>query len=659
MQSLWNEQEAAEFSDSDLSMRVYTSRLLGRESDLVLHGGGNTSVKVTESNLFGEQQDVLYVKGSGWDLKTIEAPGFAPTRLDYLKKLAELNSLTDTQMAKELKVSLLDPGAPAPSVEAILHAIIPYKFVDHTHTDAVVALSNTPKGEALLKDLYGDRVLILPYIMPGFILAKQVYGATQGIDWEKLDGIMLLHHGLFTFHDDGRVAYEKMIELVYQAEKLLSEMKAIESVNRGSYEAITDDYQEVAALRRKVSEAAGIPMIGQWKTDELSVGFSQLANVGEIATRGPITPDHTLHTKRVPAVFSESVDATVDSYVKAYREYFARHKKPELTCLDPAPRTVILPGKGVVAFGPSKKRAGVVSDIGDHTMKAIQWAEQFSAWEALPETDIFDLEYWELEQAKLKKASVKPVFEGRVVLVTGAASGIGLACVNTFLAQGACVVGLDINGEVENQINNVNYLGVVCDVTATAAVKTALEKGISAFGGLDIVVSNAGIFPASKKIEELSDEDLQKSLDLNFTSHLRLIREALPYLKLGIDPSVVLIASKNVPAPGPGAAAYSTAKAALAQLGRVAALELGENGIRVNTVHPNAVFDTGVWSDAVLEKRAEHYGLSVEDYKRSNVLKTEVTSVNVAELVAAMAGPVFAKTTGAQLPIDGGNERVI
>lgn len=659
MKSLWNEQEAAEFSDSDLNMRVYTSRLLGRESDLVLHGGGNTSVKVSEKNLFDETEEVLYVKGSGWDLKTIEAPGFAPTRLNYLKKLAELETLTDTQMAKELKVSLLDPGAPAPSVEAILHAIIPYKFVDHTHTDAVVALSNTPKGESLLKDLYGERVLILPYIMPGFILAKQVYEATKDIDWEQLDGIMLLHHGLFTFHDEGRVAYEKMIELVDQAEQLLQEMKAPQAIKTATYEATAEDFKTVASLRNKVSKAAGIAMIGQWKIDEHSVGFSQIENVKEIATRGPITPDHTLQTKRIPAIFSGEVEATVNSYVAEYQEYFSQYKKEGLSCLDPAPRSVIWPGKGVVAFGPNKKRAGVVSDIGDHTMKAIQWAEQVSAWEALPKADIFDLEYWELEQAKLKKVSVKPAFEGRIAIVTGAASGIGLACVNTLLAQGACVVGLDINPKVEEQISNASYLGVVCDVTETGAVISALQSGVKFFGGIDIIVSNAGIFPASTKIEELSDEALQKSLDLNFTSHLRLIREALPYLKLGIDPSVVLVASKNVPAPGPGAAAYSTAKAALAQLGRVAALELGESGIRVNMVHPNAVFDTGVWSEEVLEKRAQHYGLSVEEYKRSNVLMTEVTSEDVAQLVASLAGSTFAKTTGAQVPIDGGNDRVI
>jgi rhamnose utilization protein RhaD (predicted bifunctional aldolase and dehydrogenase)/NAD(P)-dependent dehydrogenase (short-subunit alcohol dehydrogenase family) len=659
MDSLWDNTEAKHFANSDLQMRVYTSRLLGRNADLVLHGGGNTSVKITAQNLFGEAEDILYVKGSGWDLQTIEAAGFAPARLDHLKKLATLKTLSDIQMARELKASLIDPAAPAPSVEAILHAIIPFKFVDHTHTDAVVSISNTPSGETLLQSLFGQRVLILPYIMPGFMLAKQVYEATQSINWQQLDGIMLMHHGLFSFANDARSSYEKMIELVDLAENYLREKGASNQLARGSYHALPDDFLEQAAIRRHVSQTAGHAMLCHWKQDEFATGFSQLSNVADIASRGPLTPDHTLHTKQLPVILDQQPLAALDKYSAQYRAYFNRHNDGSLTCLDAAPRFAIWKNKGCLAFAPTMQRAKVVSDISDHTFKAIQWSEHLESWQALPEKDIFAIEYWELEQAKLKKVALKPLFEGKIALVSGGASGIGKACVEKFIHQGACVIGLDINPAISSVFNHSSYLGLVCDITDPEQVSAAIAQGIAQFGGLDIVVSNAGYFPPSTLLEQLDDETLAKSLDLNLSSHVRLIRATTPFLKLGIDPSIVIIASKNVPAPGPGAGAYSVAKAGLTQMARVAALELGAAGIRVNIVHPNAVFDTGIWNEQVLAERARHYGLSVQEYKRNNVLGTEVTSADVAALVAALAGPDFAKTTGAQLPIDGGNERVI
>ncbi len=659
MKSLWNPDTAKAFLTNDIDIRVYTSRLLGQSDDLVLHGGGNTSVKIRTTNLFGEDEDILYVKGSGWDLKTIEAAGFAPTRLNYLKKLATLETLSDTDMARELKASQLDPNAPAPSVEAILHAIIPYKFVDHTHTDAVVAVSNTVNGNQILQDIFGSRVLILPYIMPGFILAKQVFEATREIDWQSLDGIMLLHHGLFTFHDDAKCSYEKMIELVTKAEDYLKEINAFDNLASATYTPTVKDYRQLAAIRRQVSELAGQPMLARWQQHQYNVGFSQLKQVTEIATRGPLTPDHTLHTKRIPAIIGEDIDNEIKTFSSNYMAYFRQHATDDLTCLDPAPRFAIWKDKGTLSFGPNYKRLGVVSDITDHTLKAIQWGEALGGWQALSPQHIFDIEYWELEQAKLKKVTVKPTFEGKVVLVTGAASGIGLACAKAFMDNGACVVGLDINPKVTESFSTGNYLGLTCDVTCTNQIQHTIQQTVASYGGLDIVVSNAGAFPPSTPIEALSDDALQASTELNFSSHVKLLREATPFLKLGIDASFVIIASKNVAAPGPGAGAYSAPKAALTQMARVAALELGEHNIRVNTIHPNAIFDTGVWTAEVLAQRAKHYGLTVEEYKQNNILKTEITSADVAQLATTIAGPAFAKTTGSQTPIDGGNERVI
>ena len=663
MQSLWNDEEAAGFAaQGSLGLRVYSSQLLGRNPDLVLHGGGNTSVKGRLENVFGEMEEVLYVKGSGWDLQTIAAPGFPPVRLAHLKRLASLSSLSDTDMMRELRLALLNPSAPTPSVEAILHALVPLRYVDHTHADAVVTISNSPNGEAILREIYGDEVLVLPYIMPGFILAKQVHEATRDVDWRRLRGIVLLHHGIITFDDDCRISYERMIELVSRAEDYLSarvgESPAGES-RSASGTASDPDYRHLATLRRQASALMGAPVLARWDRSSTAKTFSALPDVADLIARGPLTPDHSIHTKPFGAVFGDDPLPGLEQYQRDYLAYFKRHAKDYHTCLDPMPRFGAWLGKGMIALGADCKRLQIVSDIVEHTTRAIQWGESLGGWTTLPKQDQFDLEYWELEQAKLRSSQTRPEFAGRVVLVTGAASGIGKACVDAFLAQGAAVAALDRNPEVETRWRSAQVLGIACDVTVAEQVRDALHRVVGWFGGIDVLVSNAGSFPASRRLESMDDDTWSHSLELNLTAHLRLLRDCTPFLQAGIDPSVVFIGSKNVPAPGPGAGAYSVAKAGLAQLARVAALELGGSGVRVNTLHPNAVFDTGIWTDEVLQQRASHYGLSVDEYKKHNVLGRQVRSSDVAAAALALAGSAFACTTGAQVPVDGGNERVI
>ncbi len=655
MKSFWNEDEAAGFKDDPLAMRVYTSRLLGRNPDLVLHGGGNTSVKVRQKNIFGEEEELLLVKGSGWDLATIEAEGFAPVRMETLLKLAELPELSDSDMVKNQRMAMTNPSAPNPSVEAILHAIIPFKYVDHTHADAVVALSNTPEGEKIINEVYGDTVLVVPYVMPGFVLARKIYEMTKDLDWSSIEGMILLHHGVFTFADDAGSSYEKMIELVSKAEAYM-EQKGLEDLPEEPAE--DPDPEVLADIRKSVSHTAGMAMLSRLDQRPQAIGFSKLGDIRNIADRGPLTPDHIIRTKRTPVVIGDNITSSMDRFTAEYTSYFNRYNSGE-TMLDTAPRWGILPGHGTLSFGPSVKHVTIIEDIAEHTREAIYKAEQLGGWTALSEKDLFEMEYWELEQAKLKKAGAPKPFQGKIALVTGAASGIGKACVNALVAAGATVAALDIDNAVGQAFDDKSVTGIQCDMTKTEEVDNALKFVVSMFGGLDMIVSNAGIFPPSSRIEKMTEETWSKSLELNLTSHQRLLTMALPFLKHGIDPSVVIVGSKNVPAPGPGAGAYSVAKAGLAQLVRVAALELGEYGIRVNVVHPNAVYDTAIWTDEVLKARASHYGLSVEEYKTNNVLKKEVTSADVATLVATMLGEVFSKTTGAQVPIDGGNERVI
>ena len=660
MLSLWSEQEAAQYArDPQLGLRVYSSQLLGRTADLVLHGGGNTSVKAGMRNVFGQDEEVLFVKGSGWDLQTITAAGFAPVRLDYLRALAALPSLSDTDMMRELRLALLDPAAPTPSVEAILHALIPTRYVDHTHADAVVAISNSPDGEQALRDLYGDDVLVLPYVMPGFILAQQVHQATQGVDWSRLQGIVLLHHGIITFADDCRASYERMIALVNKAEEYLQSAGAWQAEAVASIAPVPEDYLHLASLRQAASQQMGYPVLARWDSAPLAAGFAQRSDVAAIATRGPLTPDHSIHTKPHAAIFAADPLPGLAQFAEDYRARFSRHATAHHTCLDVVARVGVWRDRGMVYLAQDAKRLNVVQDIGQHTVRAIQWGEALGGWTALPAQDLFDLEYWELEQAKLKRGPVRAEFEGRVVLVTGAASGIGKSCVDAFVAKGAAVIALDIAPGIVSQWSGAQVLGLMCDVTSVAQIQAAVHAGVAHFGGIDVLVSNAGNFPASCPLDAMDDKVWNASLALNLNSHMALLRACIPFLEKGHQAGVVFIGSKNVSAPGPGAGAYSVAKAGLAQLARVAALELGSKGIRVNTLHPNAVFDTALWTDDVLAARAANYQMSVEEYKRNNVLGCTVESRDVARLAVLMAGEGFAKTTGAQVPVDGGNERVI
>ena len=657
MKNLWNSDHAAEFK-SDLEQRVYSSRLLGLDSSLVLHGGGNTSVKIEETNLLGEREQILYVKGSGWDLATIEAAGYTPIRMAHLLRLATLESLSDSQMVNEMKTHQTIASAPAGSVEAILHAVLPYKYVDHTHADAVVTITNTANGEDRIRQIYGDQVVIIPYVMPGFDLARMVAERFARESGPETRGMILMNHGIFSFADTAQESYARMIDLVGLAEQYLREQDAWDLPRPVGKEKPAVDVAAIAQLRKQVSGAAGRPMILRTDDEAAALQFCRRDDLARISQQGPATPDHVIRSKRLPQLGHD-----VDAYAAAYKAYFAEHAaraRTPVTMLDPAPRVILDADWGLLTAGRSVAEANINRDIYRHTMEIIQRAELLGGWCALPAQDIFDMEYWELEQAKLNKGAASKELQGQVALVTGAASGIGKACVDSLLARGAAVVGLDLNQDIENQYDRADFMGLTGDVTDRAAVGGALERLLRAFGGLDMLILNAGMFPAGSRIADLDDDLWHQVMSVNLDANLALMRSCYPLLRLATESGrVVVIGSKNVPAPGPGAAAYSASKAALNQLARIAALEWGADGIRINSLHPDAVFDTGLWTDEVLQGRADHYGISVQEYKTKNILRTEVTSHDVAELAAAMCGPLFAKTTASQVPVDGGNDRVI
>ncbi len=657
MESLWRDRDAARF-EGDLGLRVYASRLLGREPSLVLHGGGNTSVKIVERDLVGNEETILYVKGSGGDLATIEAAGFAPVRMARLLALAELPALSDPEMVNELRTHMTRASAPTPSIEAILHALLPFRYVDHTHADAVITVCNAEGGEEAVREIWGDSVVVIPYVMPGFDLARACAERFSAQATPRTAGMVLMSHGIFSFGATARESYERMIALVSRAEEYLA--------RRGAW-SLPPPFEpgprplprvEIASLRAAISRAAGSPMVLAVHGDARSLAFARRPDLAEISQQGPATPDHVIRTKRLPLVGRD-----VEAYGAAYRRYFEAHapsaREPK-TMLDPAPRVVLDPELGLCAAGRSARDARIVAEIYGHTMDVIERAVALGGWRALPARALFDVEYWDLEQAKLRAAGKPPPLAGEVALVTGAASGIGKATVASLRARGAAVVGLDLDPAIERGDGGPDLAGVAGDVADPGVLDRALDAAVRSFGGLDVLVLNAGIFPGGKRIEALGDDEWRRVLRVNLDANLALLREAHPLLSRSPRGGrVVVIGSKNVPAPGPGAAAYSASKAALTQLARVAALEWAGEGIRVNTLHPDAVFDTGVWTPEVLEARAKAYGMTVEAYRTKNLLHTEVRAADVAELAAELCGPLFAKTTGAQIPVDGGNDRVI
>ena len=657
MKNLWSDKEAANYTDS-LALRVYTSRLLGQNPSLVLHGGGNTSVKITEKNLVNHDEEILYVKGSGWDLEFIEKAGFSPVRMSHMLSLSKLDSLSDPQMVNELKTQLTNSSAPSPSVETILHAALPFKYVDHTHSDSVVTITNTSNGEKRIREIYGESVVIIPYVMPGFDLAKDVVRIFSEQYSENTLGMILMNHGIFTFGNNAKESYDRMISLVSKAEDYLKTQNAWDIAKSEFLNTPKLKATEIAELRNKISSSAGRSMLFHITNSKLGLSFSNNKDVQSIATRGPLTPDHVIRTKRVPMIGRD-----VDSYKNDYLSYFKSNEpnaKDRKDMLDPAPRVVLDKDLGLCSIGKSMKDVAIISDIYEHTIQSILRAEKLGGFKALPESDIFDLEYWDLEQAKLKKNNNDLEFTGQVVLITGAASGIGKACVESFLNRGAAVIALDISNSIKTISKHQNFLGLVCDLIDENAIRLMIQKGVNNFGGVDMVVLNAGVFPKGKKFEDIDSKEWSDVFAINLNSNLTLLRELFPILKASYSQGrVVVIGSKNVPAPGPGAAAYSASKAALNQLIRVLSMEWGGHGIRLNTLHPNAVFDTGIWTNEVLESRASHYGMSVDEYKTNNLLGVKILSEDVSELAAEMCGKLFSKTTAAQIPVDGGNERVI
>ena len=673
--------------NEDLALRTYTARLLGADPELVLHGGGNTSVKTTVHGLLGEPIRVLCVKGSGWDLGTIEPPGHPAVRLEPLQALRALESLSDEAMVAAQRQNLIDPAAPNPSVEALLHAFLPHTFVDHTHSIALLALADQPDAAEVCREVYGDRVALVPYVMPGFALAKAAalaYEAAAAGGHEP-EGMVLLQHGLFSFGATAEQSYDRMIDLVRRAEERLARgersLHTVAVPERPAPAAAVLPVLRGALGRAAVAAGVRPHWILALRDTPLARAVSDDARLPDWAGRGVATPDHVIRTKARPlvlpplpaggdgpalAAWGQALEQALEAYAAEYRAYFQRQNAAAggaKKALDPLPRVAAIPGLGLVGIGKSAAEAATVADIAEAWAQTLLAAEAIGRFAPVGEADTFAMEYWSLEQAKLGKAAEKPLAR-RVVLVTGGAGAIGAATARAFAAAGAEVAVLDLDQEAAAAVAAAcgkRALAAACDVTDPAAVRAAVAAVAAHFGGLDIVVSNAGA-AWTGPMATLADADLRASFELNFFAHQNVAQAALALFRAQDRPEgggrpvlggqLLFNVSKQALNPGPNFGAYGISKAALLALVRQYALEEGEAGVRVNAINADRI-RSGLLDDTMIRERSAARGLSEELYMAGNLLGAEVRASDVADAFVALA--LMERTTGAVLTVDGGN----
>ncbi len=673
----------------ELALRVYTSRLIGQDPSLVLHGGGNTSVKLRVKNLAGEEREVLFVKGSGVDLGSIEPGGFAGLELEPIRKLRRLSHLADEEMENELRVHKILFSSPDPSVEALLHAFLPPRYIDHTHADSILALTNLRGGETFAREALGPKATVLPYLPPGISLAKGVletYEQNPGIE-----AVVVAYHGIFTFGEDAPTSYGRMIDYAGRAEAFVKNNRRPRAfgVARTDWNPPKDRATAVARFNQAVRGACAFRdqnsrlrrfHVEARQTEEL-IKASLLGQARGLCFSGVLTPDHVIRTKNrwiyIEEVPDEDQDlrGTVRDGVKLYTDEYDRNffemskaKKVNGEKLDPFPRVFFVAGIGVVALGLTRKEARIAADIAEHTVRVKLLANSVGEYEPISQSHVFDMEYWPLQQKKLGRTPPS-LLQGQIALITGAAGAIGLGIAERLLAAGSAVVMSDIDERALEKVRSVltrkydqdRVETLVMDVTDYRAVQKGFEEVSCRLGGLDILVPNAGVAHVAR-IEDLEPEKFDRVCAVNLKGTFTAIKAAIPIFKRqGTGGNIVVVSSKNVFDPGAAFGAYSASKAGAHQIGKIAALELAELGVRVNLVNPDAVFGdeempSKLWEligpDRMKARGLDPQGLK-EYYRQRNLLKVQVTAEHVGNAVVFFASEAT-PTTGATLPIDGG-----
>ncbi len=679
MRSRWDDAAAKNLDGLDLL--VYASRLIGAETSLVVWGGGNTSIKRAERDHRGREVRVLRVKGSGSDLKSIEKKHFPGVRMDDILALLERADMGDQEMVDYLAHALQEPASPRPSIETLLHGFLPADAVIHTHADAIVSLTNNDRARDVLRQVYGGDVIALPYRRPGFLISREVAETFER--HSKVKALLLEKHGTICWGATVEEAYLSTMDLISRAEEAIAHRAKGRARFGGAAVAAASSEE-----RRRVALAVAPALRGLVGRERRGVmAFDDAPDVLEFACSkeaaalsaiGPATPDHTIYTKRLPcfapvgdpgnpASVTAAVKVSVDRFVADYTSYFNAHNTAGAALTDAFPRVITVAGLGMFTTGKDRRTAGIVNDIYRHTISVLGAARSFGEYVSLTAKDAFDVEYWPLELYKLSQAPPEKELAGRIALVTGGASGIGRAAALRLAAEGAHVVVADLDAAGARKVADEvvagsgagRAIGVGMDVSNEASVTAGFEEAVLAYGGLDIVVSNAGIAHSSP-VDQMSLADWERSFAVNSTGHFLVAREGMRVLKAqGLGGAFVFVATKNVMSPGKDFAAYSAAKAAEAQLAKVLALEGGPHGIRSNIVNPDAVFrDSKLWSEEVRRERARAQGIAVEQledfYRKRNILAAPILPEDVAEAVLFLASDRSAKTTGCTITVDGG-----
>jgi rhamnose utilization protein RhaD (predicted bifunctional aldolase and dehydrogenase)/NAD(P)-dependent dehydrogenase (short-subunit alcohol dehydrogenase family) len=647
----------------DLALRVYTSRLLGRNSELVLHGGGNTSVKTTIKDIDGKNYDVLCVKGSGWDMAEIEPEGLPAVKLKPLLSLKNKKHLSDEDMVAYQKRNLIDIKSPNPSVETFLHAFLPFKFVDHTHSDAIMNVTNRPDGLKFSKKIFGKKVSIVPYVMPGFGLAKkinEVYSMNPNIDC-----LILMNHGIFTFANNAKEAYSLMIKYVSKAEKAVKKLKVKKIKQINNFSTRFDVGEVAPILRGLLSEQKDQKFIVNYRINNKLKYFINGQNIKNYSSRGTATPDHVIRVKPFPLIITPKKNSTLkefeltakkafDNYRKKYIRYFNTNKKKvkeKKVMLDTSPRVILVQNIGLFSVGNSLNAAKIAGDLTETNARVISSVEETSRYKFIPEKDLFDVEYWSLEQAKIQKT--KKILEGNIVVITGSTGRIGFETYKLFKSYGAEVILLDYNlDKIKSLQSKIKELCIHCDVRSKKSVKSAFKQICEKYGGIDILISNAGT-AVGGSIAEVDDRILRQSFEDNFFSHQNCASEAIKIMKKqNINGCILFNISKQSVNPGKNFGPYGLPKSALLSLCKQYAVDYGSYGIRSNGINADRI-RSGLLNDSMIKNRAKARELTEDDYMKGNLLLDEVKAEDVAKAFFHLA--VSKKTTGAVLTVDGGN----
>ena len=671
MRNDWSEIEAKKYINKykklghsrDMALRVYTTRLLGRNSELVLHGGGNTSVKTEIKDIDGKKYKVLCVKGSGWDMAEIEPEGLPAVKLQPLLALKNKKNLSDEDMVAYQKRNLINIKSPNPSVETFLHAFLPFKFVDHTHSDAIMNVTNRPNGFKFCKKIFGKKVSIVPYVMPGFDLARkinEVYSKQPNINC-----LILLNHGIFTFADDAKKSYDLMIKYVSDAEKAIKKLRSKKIKQIKKFKTNFRPHEIAPILRGLLSENKDQKFIINYRSNKNLNYFINGKNVRSYSSKGTATPDHVIRVKPFPLIISPKQNCSIEDfkilaekafkdYRKKYVKYFNINKskvKEKKTMLDTSPRVILVQNVGLFSVGNSLNASKIAGDLTETNARVISSVEETSKYKFIPEKDLFDVEYWSLEQAKIKKAK-KPL-EGNVVVITGSAGAIGSATYKLFKSYGAEIVLLDYDlKKIKELQKNVKDLCLHCDVTNKNSIAKAFNKICEIYGGIDILISNAGT-AIGGSIAEVDDKVLRKSFEENFFSHQNCASEAIRIMKKqNINGCLLFNISKQSVNPGKNFGPYGLPKSALLSLCKQYAVDYGAYGIRSNGVNADRI-RSGLLNDNMIKSRAKAREVSTDEYMKGNLLLNEVKADDVAKAFFHLA--VSKKTTGAVLTVDGGN----